>query len=254
MNNKFTEYQMYKNNKVTKLSIVVGATIAAATMNVSATTVTSMNIKNQTANGVPTFVTGDLGNMTDKSAVQSLKDIITSQNEFGAQGNESFTIHRQWIDELGKKHTHLDQTINGLKVFGTSMIIHANPNLGALNNGNATSTIYGLTGRLAHNNAMSVMNSISNNNGAIKALAAAKNLGNTSGTPELVYIYLPLSEETKLAYRLEVTWDNGNKDFGRDFIYFDANSSAVLTREPQVHSAKNWRTHTLNGGSANSAP
>ena len=257
MNNKFTEYQMYKNNKVTKLSIVIGATIAAASMNVSATTVSSMTIKNQTANGVPSFVTGDLGNMTDKSAVQSLKDIITSQNEFGAQGNESFTIHRQWIDELGKKHTHLDQTINGLKVYGTSMIIHANPNLGALNNGNATSTIYGLTGRLAHNNdnnAMSVMNSISNNNGAKKALAAAKNIGNTAGTAELVYIYLPLSEETKLAYRLEVTWDNGNEDFGRDFIYFDANSSEVLTREPQVHSAKNWRTHTLNGGSANSAP
>ena len=257
MNNKFTEYQMYKNNKVTKLSIVIGATIAAASMNVSATTVTSMNIKNQTANGLPSFVTGDLGTMTNKSAVQSLKDIITSQNEFSAQGNENFTIYRQWVDELGKSHTHFDQTINGLKVYGTSMIIHATPSLGVVNSGNATSTIYGLTGRLAHNNdndSMSVMNSISNNNATKNALAAAKIIGNISGSPELVYIYLPLSEETKLAYRLEVTWDNGNEDFGRDFIYFDANSSAVLTRESQVHSAKNWRTHTLNGGSANSAP
>ena len=249
-------YNNYKKQKVTKLAIVIGATIAAASMNVSATTVTSMNIKNQTANGVPSFVTGDLGNMTAKSAVQSLKDIITSQNEFGAQGNESFTIHRQWVDELGKSHTHFDQTINGLKVYGTSMIIHANPNLSVLNNGNATSSIYGLTGRLAHHNnsaPMSVMNNKSNK-AAKKALAAAKLIGNPSGAAELAYIYLPLTEETKLTYRLEVSWDYGNDDFGRDFIYFDANSFEVLTREPQVHSAKNWRTYTLNGGAASSAP
>jgi len=258
MNNNFTEYQMYKNNKnhnATKLSIVVAASLTAATMNVSATTVTSMNIKNQTANGVPSFVTGDLGNMTAKSAVQSLKDIITSQNEFGAQGNENFTINRQWVDALGKSHTHFDQTINGLKVYGTSMIIHANQGLSTFNNGIAPSNIYGLTGRLAQsaNSSFSVMSS-SNNNGAKKALLAAKLIGNALGAPELSYIYLPLSEETKLAYRLEVSWDYGNNDFGRDYIYFDANSAEVLTREPQVHSAKNWRTYTLNGGSANSAP
>ncbi|WP_057831404.1 M4 family metallopeptidase [Colwellia sp. TT2012] len=248
---------MYKNNKVTKLSIMVGAALIASTMNVSATTVTSMNIKNQTANGVPSFVTGDLGNMTASSAVQALKDIITSQSVFGAQGNENFKIHRQWIDELGTSHTHFDQTINGLKVYGTSMIIHATPNVSAFSNGNASSTIYGLTGRLAHNsdnNTMSIMSSNSNNTGAKKALAAAKIIGNTSDTAELAYIYLPLTEETKLAYRLEVSWDYGNDDFGRDFIYFDANSFEVLTREPQIHSAKNWRTYTLNGGSANSAP
>ncbi|KGJ93785.1 M4 family metallopeptidase [Colwellia psychrerythraea] len=249
-------YKNYKNHKATKLSIVLAATLAASAMNVSATTVTSMNIKNQTANGIPSFVTGDLGDMTDKSAVQSLKDIITSQNEFGAQGNESFTINRQWVDQLGKSHTHFDQTINGLKVYGTSMIIHANPSVGILNNSNTTSSIYGLTGRLAHNNnsaPMSVMNNNSNK-AAKKALAAAKLIGNPSGAAELAYIYLPLSEETKLAYRLEVSWDNGNNDFGRDFIYFDANSSEILTREPQVHSAKNWRTYTLNGGAASSAP
>jgi len=249
-------YKNYKNHKATKLSIVIGAALTAATMSASATTVTSMDIKNQTANGVPSFVTGDLGNMTADSAVQSLKDIITSQNEFGAQGNENFTIQRQWVDELGKSHTHFDQTINGLKVYGTSMIIHANQALSTFNNGNAPSNIYGLTGRLAQsaNNLPSVMSISNNNTGAKKALSAAKLIGNTSGAAELAYIYLPLSEETKLAYRLEVSWDNGNNDFGRDFIYFDANSFEVLTREPQIHSAKNWRTYTLNGGPASSAP
>lgn len=250
---------MYKNYKVTKLSLMVVATLAASSINALATEVTSMNIKTQTANGSPSFVTGNLGSMTNKSAIQALKSIISSQTEFGANGNESFKVRRQWTDELGKSHTHFDQTINGLKVYGTSMIIHANSSAGVLNDGDEISNIYGVTGRLAHNeqaNIASVMSGNNNarNSSANKALAAAKSIGEVLGSAKLVYIYLPLSEETKLAYRIEVSWNYGAEDFGRDFIYFDVNSVEVLTREPQVHSAKSWRTYTLSGGSANSAP
>ncbi|MCJ8319844.1 MAG: M4 family metallopeptidase [Colwellia sp.] len=248
---------MYKNYKVTKLSLMVGATFIATSVSAVATEVTSMNIKTKTANGAPTFVTGNLGSMTANSAAQALKDIINSQVEFEAKGNENFTVSRQWVDELGKNHTHLRQTINGLKVYGTSMIIHANASIGLLNNGNASSQVYGISGRLAHNDyaAMnSLMSGSSSNSSAKKALAAAKVIGDVLGSAELVYIYLPLSEETKLSYRIEVSWDYGDDDFGRDFIYFDTNNFDVLTREPQIHSAKNWRTYTLNGGAANTAP
>ena len=235
---------------------MVGATLAASSFNTLATDVTSMNIQTQTANGNPTFVTGELGSMSNKSATQALKSIIASQPEFGANGNENFKVRRQWVDELGKSHTHFDQTINGLKVYGTSMIIHADSNAGILSNGNASGNVYSVTGRLAHQaqaSMASVMNS-SRNSSANKAMAAAQSIGDVSGEPELVYVYLPFYDETKLAYRIEVSWDNGGADFGRDFIYFDASNFDVLTRDPQIHSAKSWRTYTLNGGSANSAP
>ena len=253
---------MQKNNKITKLSLIVAASLAASTFSSYATEVTSMTVQNQTANGVPSFVVGELGSMTQGTAVQALTDIISSQSEFAVVGNESFNVRRQWTDELGKTHTHFDQTINGIKVYGTSIIMHANTSVGVLSTANSQANIYGITGNLATNstpaisglNGISTLNSSTSNFGENQAIAAAESMGEVNGSAELAYIYLPLSEETKLAYRVEVSWDNGGEDFGRDFIYFDANTSEVLTREAQIHSSKSWKTYTLNGGSANSAP
>ena len=142
---------MKQGYKISRLSLIVGATFLASSLNASANEVSSMVIKNQTENGIPSFVVGNLGSMTQNTAGQALKNIITSQNEFAAKGNEDFQVRRQWVDELGKSHTHFDQTINGIKVYGTSMIMHTNSSMGVLNNGNASGSIYGLTGRLAHN-------------------------------------------------------------------------------------------------------
>lgn len=242
---------------ISRLSLIVATTLLTSSINTSASEVSSMVIKNQTESGTPTFVVGDLGSATQNSASQALKSIISSQNEFGAKGNEDFTIRRQWVDELGKSHTHFDQTIDGIKVYGTSMIMHTNPTVGVLNNSNTQGNIYSVTGRLAHHETTIMPSVLGVNNGKAsqkKAITAAENIGKVLGNAELSYVYLPLTEETKLSYRIEVSWDNSGEDFGRDFIYFDASTFEVLTREPQVHSAKSWRTHTLNGGAANSAP
>lgn len=237
---------------ISRLPLIVAATLLIPSINTSANEVSSMVIKNQTENGTPTFVVGNLGSMTQNSASQALKGIISSQNEFGAKGNEDFTIRRQWVDELGKSHTHFDQTIDGIKVYGTSMIMHANPTVDVLNNSNTQRNIYSVTGRLAHHGTTIMPPVLGVNNG--KAIAAAENIGQVLGNAELSYVYLPLTEETKLSYRVEVSWNNSGEDFGRDFIYFDVSTFEVLTREPQIHSAKSWRTYTLNGGSSNSAP
>ena len=140
---------MRKYNKITKLSLMVGASLASSAFNTNATEVTSMSVQSQTANGVPSFVVGELGSMTQNTAAQALKNIIASQNEYAATGNENFKVRRQWTDELGKTHTHFDQTINGIKVYGTSMIMHANSSVGVLSTGNSQADIYGITGNLA---------------------------------------------------------------------------------------------------------
>ncbi|PKG84209.1 hypothetical protein CXF85_08885 [Colwellia sp. 75C3] len=253
---------MRKYNKITKLSLIVGASLAASAFNTNATEVTSMTVQSQTANGVPSFVVGELGNMTQNTAAQALKDIIASQNEYAATGNENFNVRRQWTDELGKTHTHFNQTINGIKVYGTSMIMHANSSIGVLSTANSQANIYGITGSLAKSpiatlstfNSVNTLNNNNANTGKNQAIAAAQSIGDVNGSAELAYLYIPLTEETKLAYRVEVSWDNGGDDFGRDFVYFDAHTSEVLSREAQVHSSKSWKTYTLNGGSANSAP
>jgi vibriolysin len=255
---------MQNNNKISQLSVLIGAALAASTMNATAIEVNANSIQQETTTGTPIIapvtasnqVIGNATTLKSNASEQAFQSMITSQSSYGSIGNESFKIRRQWTDELGKTHTHFDQKINGIKVYGTSMIMHSNSPISTFSLLNSTNSVYKVTGSLATNSSpsFSVMNNANAlSNDSEKALAAAESIGKVLSIPELAYIYLPLSEETKLSYRLEVSWDNGD-DFGRDYLYFDANTSEVLAREPQVHSAKNWRTYTLNGGSANSAP
>jgi Zn-dependent metalloprotease len=256
---------MKNNNKISQLSFLIGAALTASAMNATAVEMNSSSMLEETNTGTPVIApvtnTGqDLVSsiaVTKNPAAQAFKSMITNQSSYGSLGNENFNVRRQWTDELGKTHTHFDQTINGLKVYGTSMIMHANSPISAFSMTNAAASVYNVTGTLATTS--SPLFSMMSNASAIKsdsaqAVVAAESIGNVLNTPELAYIYLPLLEETKLAYRLEVSWDNGGEDFGRDYVYFDADTAEILTREPQIHSAKNWRTYTLNGGSANSAP
>jgi Zn-dependent metalloprotease len=127
---------------------------------------------------------------------------LNSQTAYATNGNEDFSVTQQWTDELGKQHTHVSQTINGLNVYGT-MVVHA--------------------------------------------VSLGKELGEVTDTPELAYVYLPQTGDTKLAWKMEVTWNNGGGDLGRDIVFFDAYNNNLLTRHAQMHSAKNWNTYTLNG-------
>ncbi|MBA6364713.1 M4 family metallopeptidase [Colwellia sp. BRX8-8] len=255
---------MQNNNKISQLSFLIGAALTAATMNATAVEMSASSLQQETNTGTPVMaptspspVLGNYPLVIKNPAEQAFQNIISNQSSYGSVGNEKFKVRRQWTDELGKSHTHFDQTINGIKVYGTSMIMHTNSPINTFNASNSASSVYKVTGKLATNSlpSFSVMNNASAlSNDSAQALVAAESVGDVLNIPELAYVYLPLSEETKLAYRLEVSWDNGGEDFGRDFIYFDVNTSEILAREPQVHSAKNWRTYTLNGGSANSAP
>ncbi|MFT5758108.1 MAG: Zn-dependent metalloprotease [Alteromonadaceae bacterium] len=241
---------MYKNYQNVKLSLAIGAALLASSIHVSAIETVNMTIKNKTLKGSPSFVTGNLASMTQQTAVEILKEILASQPEYRSTGDEDFTIKRQWVDELGKTHTHFDQTINGITVYGTSMIMHANPANGVV----ASHDVYGLTGNLAVDSTPA--NSLvmtSNHDNGIQAMGAAQLIGSTSSEPELVYIYLATTDETKLAWKIEVSYDNGD-DFGRDILFYDLNNGQLLETHPQIHSAKSRKSYTLDNQSQSNAP
>ena len=175
-----------------------------------------------------------------------------------SNGNEDFSIIgqwtdnvRQWTDKVGIRHTHLRQTINGLNVYGSAMILHDAQVGTKVQTDNAS-----ISGVLATNNE-SVMRMLSvkgNSKNSKAAVAIASKIGDVNGNKaELSYVYLPELQETKLAWKMEVSWEDC-KTFGRDFVFVDANTEEVLTRHPQVHSALSRRTYTLNGDSAQQAP
>jgi len=217
----------------------------------------SMSIKNTTGNGSPSFVTGNLGPVAKNGKIKALKNLLLSQPSFGLTGNEGFKVKRKWVDKLGKSHAHFSQTINGLPVYGTSLIMHAdeNPVNSFMYNATPTDTVYAITGSLAVDAAPSISSMMrSGHDNGKQARSLAKQIGKISEQPELAYVYLPATDETKLAWRMEVSWDHGYGRFGRDFVFYDAYTSELLIREAQVHSSKRRQTYTLNGGGANSAP
>jgi len=234
---------------------VLGICLAIASAASYANDSSSIVIKNTTENGSPSFVTGNLGTAAQNDKVQALKNLLSSQASYGITGNESFKVKRDWVDSLGKSHTHFTQTINGLTVYGTSLIMHTEASANSVNSVNPTSTVYAITGSLAVDASPSIssMMKLGHDNG-LQARSSAREIGKVSGIPELAYVYIPTTDETKLAWRMEVFWHHGFGDFGRDFVYYDAYTSELLIREAQVHSAKSWKTYTLNGGSSNSAP
>ncbi len=202
------------------------------------------------ANSSPSFVKGNLGLATSASTVSTLKQILSAQPEYALNGNEDFTVKQQWTDELGKRHTRLNQTINGLKVYGSSMIVHADLADASTQTNAQTSSqasIYAVSGRLAVNNfsALGVQSLKSER----QVMKLASKLGQVKGKAELAYVYLPLRNETKLAWKVEVIYDNGADDFGHDAIFYGVDDKQLLTRHAKMHRAKNWKSYDLKNAS-----
>ncbi|PKF79951.1 hypothetical protein CW749_09650 [Vibrio sp. vnigr-6D03] len=127
--------------KIGIIPLVVGITLSTSAF-------AQMEIKTATDTGRPSFVTGNLGNATSGAEVQALKQILASNPSYKSTGSEEFEVSRQWVDELGKKHTFFDQKINGIKVYGNSIALHteaSNNANGLLNN----APVYAVTGALA---------------------------------------------------------------------------------------------------------
>ena len=127
-----------KLHKKNSLRLVVGALITAGA--VSATTASAQTIIHNTkSNGSPAFMTGELGAVNAKSAKSFLKSILAAEASYGFTGSEDFEVDRQWTDALGKSHIRFNQTINGLKVYGTSMTLHMNASANTLSASGASS-------------------------------------------------------------------------------------------------------------------
>lgn len=198
-------------------------------------------------NGRPSFVKGDLGVATPKAATQALKNIVAQDARFKANGNEDFIVKRQWVDALGKQHTKMTQTINGLKVYGTDMTLHTNAvdKFGAKSN-----EIYAVSGKLAVNGKTLNRKAV---NTSMRAVAAARKIGEIVEAPELAYVFDQVTGKTHLAWKIEATYvDNG--DFAHDILFFDAETVKLVTRHAQVHVVKNWKTYDHQNQSYTATP
>ncbi len=198
--------------------------------------------------GLPTFVTSDNfgyiqpaqglrpadkaadAALIGSSAVNFLNDLVT--RDFRAAGGEDFVVKRAWTDDLGKTHVRLEQTLNGLRVVGAEMIVHADA---------ATGRVEAVNGYFAPNHGVALPGQLSvfapTGGGMVKGAT-----GEPVGHPDLVYYFDAETGATHLAWQVRMVGEDAGQPFD-DIVYVDARTSRVVAVDAQLHTAKSRRTY-----------
>lgn len=147
----------------------------------------------------------------------------------GANGTESFKVRRVYEDDIGEAHVRLSQTIAGLPVVGTELIVHVNFETGK---------VFGVNGRFAIDRGLARAPRLAVGDAIASALrddglAAAR----VEGAAELTYI-VDRQNAVRLAWTNFVSYPSAN-GMEVDRIYADALTGAAIVRHPQVRRAKN---------------
>jgi vibriolysin len=216
--------------------LLLSATVAFAK---NPTSESKHQIKDSDDNGVPTFVTGELGKLAAGNSKKAAKEFLKAQKDLlKLTGTEDFEAVDETTDELGKKHTKLQQSLNGLKVVGGEYIVHSD---GAGN-------VYAMNGRLAVDRSLP-RNATLNGWSAIERAAAQ--LGIQNGTfglkPELTYVVNERGNAF-LAWSTTVSYNDGQEHL--DVLYADATNGDLVLTDSIIQHARNRRTYNLNGGTS----
>jgi Zinc metalloprotease (elastase) len=95
-----------------------------------------IRIHDQDPNGVPTFVSGELGSLGAGAKEQASKAFLKAQKDLlHMTGNEDFDVLSSKTDELGQTHVKFQEKYKGLPVVGAEYIVHsdASGNVVAMN-------------------------------------------------------------------------------------------------------------------------
>src|SRR5688500_2714245 len=102
--------------KLLSAALLLIATVAFAKNPASES---KINIKDSDAKGVPTFVTGELGQLGAGASSKAAKDFLKTQNALlGGAGTEDFEAIGTTKDNFGHTHVRLQERLRGLPVIG----------------------------------------------------------------------------------------------------------------------------------------
>jgi len=200
-------------------------------------------IKDQDQNGVPTFVSGDIGTLGAGTPDKAAKDFLKAQKHLLHQtGNEDFDATQVTKDALGQTHVKFAEKIKGLPVFGAEYIVHSD----------ASGKVIAMNGRFAIGDDKLPRNAAIKADNAIDiALAQAGLTGaRIVGSPSLTY-YVNEKSSVFLAYAIDVEYtdDRGPQ---RDTIFAEAGdgSGAFLGKAPHNYYLKSRKVYTANNGTS----
>lgn len=189
--------------------------------------------------GVPTFVTGNLGKVAAGAPGQAAKDFLKAQKQLlHMTGTEDFDVASITRDSLGQTHVKLQQTLNGLVVYGGEYVVHTD----------AAGNVVAMNGRFAVDENLARVPSIDGLGASIRAISQmlGSNLQLLSA-PALSYVVNEKSLAS-LAWNARVSYtdDEGRPQISR--IFASASTGDLLLVAPEYKYAKNRATYSANNG------
>ncbi|KFA89887.1 peptidase M4 [Archangium violaceum Cb vi76] len=195
--------------------------------------------------GVPYAVTGQLGRLSPSGSVgelrakDELREAVVELAPVFRVSGEDLVFKRSSVDEQGHRHLRFQQTLNGLRVVGGELVMHAD----------GTGNIYAVNGSLRSGEQLSAAARV-----APEAALRAAEVGSSArgasaqGEAKLVYVRAEGSSELRLAYEVSVKGERQGIP-AHDLVYVDAQRGGVLLENPLIHTALNRRVYSANNGS-----
>ena len=187
-----------------------------------------------------TFLSGRLGTLPSLSPQSARVFVEQSAPSLGLEGSERFQVRSAEVDELGQMHVRLQQYVNGLKVWGGEMIVHADT---------STRNVFALNGRAAANRNLPMRPSIAGREALrTAAIEAGIDQWQALSEPELSYV---INEKgaTFLAWNVRASYINEEGE-QIDRIFADATNGDLVAQHPEIHRAKSRSTYSANYGTS----
>ncbi|WNG54447.1 peptidase M4 [Archangium gephyra] len=195
--------------------------------------------------GVPYAVTGQLGRLSPAGSVgelrakDELRDAVVELAPVFRVSGEDLVFKRSSVDEQGHRHLRFQQTLNGLRVVGGELVMHAD----------GTGNIYAVNGSLRSGEQLSAAARVAPEAALRAAVIGSSARGASSqGEAKLVYVRAEGSSELRLAYEVSVKGERQGMP-ANDLVYVDAQRGGVLLENPLIHTALNRRVYSANNGS-----
>jgi vibriolysin len=201
-----------------------------------------LRVMRATDEGVPEFVTGQLGKLARGNVSAAAKTFLEGQRSLlRATGAEGFEPIGEYSDGLGQTHVRLQQRLNGLPVFGAEYIVHAD----------AEGNVIAMNGRFAPDRDLPRFAKIDGWS-AIERAAEQAGIADATYTawPRLTYVVNERGN-AYLAWTATASYVSGNGE-EVDQIFADALSGDLVLRAPKIHRARSRQTY--NGNNTTSLP
>ena len=197
-------------------------------------------VMQSTADGVPMYIRGELGKVGDAQTDDdaSLRPNLAPVLAPMRLHTDDMEFRKLNVDETGARHFRYRQRFNGLEVIGGDLAVHVD----------VKGAIFAVNGAARGDLSPDLgANDIGASAASSRIGADSRYSGMSRSNPRAVYI---ITEGASYkAYEVVVEGTRG-QDPVRDKVYVDVDSGDIVAVHPQIHFAKNRRSHSANNGTS----